>query len=59
MNCDLSGVFGGQRSKRYAIIVEDGKAKKIFTEPDNTGVDGTSTQPMSMSYDSVRTLNSG
>lgn len=48
MNCDLSEVFGSQRSRRYAIIVEDGKAKKIFAEPDNTGIDGMSTQPMSM-----------
>lgn len=56
---DLSEVFGNQRSRRYAIIVEDGKAKKIFTEPDYTGVNGTSTQPCPCLNDLVRTLNSG
>ncbi|KAK3319803.1 redoxin [Cercophora scortea] len=34
---DGSAVFGGDRSKRYAIIVEDGKVKSINVEPDSTG----------------------
>ena len=42
MDCDLSGFFGNKRSKRYAVIVEDGKVKKTFVEPDNTSVDGKS-----------------
>ncbi|RPB29455.1 AhpC/TSA family protein [Terfezia boudieri ATCC MYA-4762] len=38
MDVDLSAFFGNKRSKRYVIIVEDGKVKEIFTEPDNTSV---------------------
>ncbi|KAK4231934.1 Redoxin-domain-containing protein [Podospora fimiseda] len=30
-------IFGGLRSKRYSIIVEDGKVKSINVEPDSTG----------------------
>ncbi|KAF3898729.1 Peroxiredoxin [Trichophyton interdigitale] len=33
-------VFGNDRSKRYALLVEDGKVVKAFVEPDNTSVDG-------------------
>jgi len=36
---DGSAIFGGPRSKRYALEVEDGKVKAIHVEPDNTGVD--------------------
>ncbi|EFE41588.1 hypothetical protein TRV_03687 [Trichophyton verrucosum HKI 0517] len=32
-------VFGNDRSKRYALVVEDGKVVKAFVEPDNTSVD--------------------
>jgi len=35
---DGSAVFGGIRGKRYALVIEDGKVKKAFVEPDNTGV---------------------
>ncbi|KAK3942077.1 Redoxin [Diplogelasinospora grovesii] len=34
---DGSALFGGDRSKRYAIIVENGKVKSVHVEPDNTG----------------------
>ncbi|KAK3949669.1 Redoxin [Pseudoneurospora amorphoporcata] len=34
---DSKAIFGNDRSKRYAIIVEDGKVVKIAVEPDNTG----------------------
>ena len=34
-------VFGQNRSKRYALTVEDGKVKGVFVEPDNTGVNGS------------------
>jgi 2-Cys peroxiredoxin 5 len=37
---DSVSIFGNQRSKRYAILVEDGKVKEAFIEPDNTGVKG-------------------
>jgi len=36
---DGTAIFGGPRSKRYALLVEDGKVKQAFVEPDNTGVD--------------------
>jgi 2-Cys peroxiredoxin 5 len=35
-----AAVFGGERSKRYALLVEGGKVKEAFIEPDNTGLDG-------------------
>lgn len=37
---DGTAIFGGPRSKRYALEIEDGKVKTIHVEPDNTGVDG-------------------
>lgn len=36
---DGTAVFGGPRSKRYALLVKDGRVAKMFVEPDNTGVD--------------------
>lgn len=36
---DASKFFGNKRSKRYALLVEDGKVTKSFIEPDNTSVD--------------------
>lgn len=41
MEFDGSALFGGKRSKRYAIIIEQGKVKTIAVEPDNTGVNVT------------------
>jgi 2-Cys peroxiredoxin 5 len=38
---DATAVFGGIRSKRYAIYLKDGKVSKLFVEPDNTGVSGS------------------
>ena len=35
-----TGIFGTLRNKRYAVLVEDGKVKKVVVEPDNTGVMG-------------------
>ncbi|KAL2865561.1 peroxiredoxin family protein [Aspergillus lucknowensis] len=35
---DSAAIFGNQRSKRYALLIEDGKVKEAFVEPDNTGV---------------------
>lgn len=37
MNFDGSAIFGGDRSKRYAIVVKDGKVASVAVEPDNTG----------------------
>lgn len=35
---DGSEVFGNWRSKRFALLVEDGKVTKAFVEPDNTSI---------------------
>lgn len=40
MTFDSTSVFGNQRSKRYALTVENGKVTGTFIEPDNTGVNG-------------------
>ncbi|KAI9877424.1 MAG: Peroxiredoxin-5, mitochondrial [Pleopsidium flavum] len=45
---DGSAIFGGNRSKRYAIVIEDGKVKEAHVEPDNTGVNGDSSNCPSM-----------
>lgn len=37
---DSKSIFGNERSKRYALVIEDGKVKEAHVEPDNTGVDG-------------------
>jgi 2-Cys peroxiredoxin 5 len=36
---DGTAIFGGPRSKRYVLEVEDGKVKAMHVEPDNTGLD--------------------
>lgn len=35
---DSAAIFGNDRSKRYALVVENGKVKSAHVEPDNTGV---------------------
>jgi 2-Cys peroxiredoxin 5 len=42
---DSTAIFGNQRSKRYALVIENGKVKEAFVEPDNTGVNGMSIIP--------------
>lgn len=37
MNFDGSAIFGGDRSKRYTVVVKDGKVASVNVEPDNTG----------------------
>lgn len=37
---DGTAIFGQPRSKRYALVVEDGKVKEAHVEPDNTGMSG-------------------
>jgi len=34
---DASAVLGTKRSKRYAVVIADGKVKSVHIEPDNTG----------------------
>merc|ERR1712083_413276 len=38
LTLDLSKVLGSVRSKRFSILVEDGKAVKVNIEPDGTGL---------------------
>jgi peroxiredoxin 5 len=40
---DSAKIFGHNRSKRYAVTIENGKVKDVYIEPDNTGVNGKST----------------
>jgi hypothetical protein len=39
LDFDASAFFGNNRSKRYALVIEDGKVKSAHVEPDNTGTD--------------------
>jgi len=41
---DGTAIFGGPRSKRYALLIEDGKVKEAFVEPDNTGISVSSAE---------------
>jgi 2-Cys peroxiredoxin 5 len=36
---DGSAIFGGERAKRFALVVEGGKVTEAYVEPDGTGVD--------------------
>ncbi|KAF2760154.1 Redoxin [Pseudovirgaria hyperparasitica] len=35
---DAPQIFGGPRSKRYALLIKDGKVAEAHIEPDNTGL---------------------
>jgi len=41
LSFDGAAIFGGDRSKRYALVIEDGQVKSAHVESDNTGVNGT------------------
>lgn len=36
---DSASLFGNNRSKRYALLTENGQVTKVAVEPDNVGVD--------------------
>lgn len=36
---DSASLFGNNRSKRYALLTENGQVTKVAVEPDSTGVD--------------------
>lgn len=40
LSFDSAAIFGNNRSKRYALLVEAGKVKEAFVEPDNIGLNG-------------------
>ena len=37
---DGAKIFGGDRSKRYALVTENGAVKEAHVESDNTGLNG-------------------
>ena len=37
---DASAILGNKRSKRYALVVKNGKVQSVNVEPDNIGVSG-------------------
>jgi len=39
LDFDAAAIFGGPRSKRYVLEIEDGKVSKMHIESDNTGLD--------------------
>ena len=39
---DAAAILGTNRSKRYALVVKDGKITDVNIEPDNTGLSGKS-----------------
>ncbi|KAK9765481.1 hypothetical protein K7432_006166 [Basidiobolus ranarum] len=41
---DATGVLGSVRSKRFALLIEDAVVKKLYVEPDNTGISCTLAQ---------------
>lgn len=43
LSFDGASIFGGDRSKRYALIIENGEVKEAHVEPDNTGLNGMSS----------------
>ncbi len=52
LSFESAAVFGQDRSKRYALVVEDGKIKSTHVEPDNTGVDGMCDKGSGVSIES-------
>jgi peroxiredoxin len=42
LSFDGASIFGGDRSKRYALVIENGAVKEAHVESDNTGLNGTS-----------------
>lgn len=46
LDFDSVAIFGNRRSKRYALVVEDGKVKSVHAEPDNTGTNGEKLLPI-------------
>lgn len=45
LSFDGASIFGGDRSKRYALVIEDGAVKKAHVESDNTGLNGMFDPP--------------
>ena len=48
MEFDSTKIMGNKRSKRYAIVTEDGKIKSAHPEPENTPTTGESQRQTSV-----------
>jgi 2-Cys peroxiredoxin 5 len=49
LDFDATPILGNHRSKRYALVIEDGKVKEAHVEPDNTGMSGKFSSILSRS----------
>lgn len=45
LSFDGASIFGGDRSKRYALLIENGTVKEAHVESDNTGLNGNPSWP--------------
>ena len=41
---DGTAIFGNERSKRYALLIDGGKVVQKFVEPDNTGIEASKAE---------------
>lgn len=57
LSFDGAAIFGGDRSKRYALVIEDGAVKEAHVEPDNTGLNGMSVVPFLQPQTKQRTVS--
>ena len=48
LSFDSAAIFGNARSKRYALVVENGKVTQAHVEPDNTGLNGMVYIPLEL-----------
>ena len=46
LTLDAAHIFGNPRSKRYALVVEDGKVKSVHVEAEPGTVDGMQASPL-------------
>lgn len=53
---ESAGIFGQNRSKRYAMKTEDGKITELYIEPDNTSVKGKYTEVGNVSFVALVTM---
>ncbi|GAB7341271.1 hypothetical protein MBLNU457_7545t1 [Dothideomycetes sp. NU457] len=44
LDFDATKIFGQPRSKRYALVIADGKVKEAHVESDNTGVNSSAVE---------------
>lgn len=60
LDFDGSAIFGGARSKRYALLIKDGKVSRMEVEPDKTGLDGMLAElPRSVDHTHWHSLEGG